>query len=101
MEKEIINKNPAGLSLADWAFHSSNPDQLPKKARELLLLVEKEARLNGSGWAYGKIAYFAFELGLSIRYTQKLFQKLRNADLIEVKRREKNFYRVNHFFSTI
>lgn len=77
-------------------FDGNNVDHLPyrEKALELFELI-KDCQKNFFGWAFFKLKWLANRLNISKRYVQKVIQVLRDACLIEVRRREQNFYRVN------
>lgn len=76
-------------------FDETNVEHLPyrEKAQELFELIKDCEKKKG--WAFFKLTWLAKRLAITKRYVQKLIQVLRNAALIEVKRREQNFYRVN------
>lgn len=76
-------------------FDGNNIDHLPyrEKAQELFELIKDCQNMNG--WAFFKLKWLAKRLDITKRYVQKLIQVLRDACLIEVRRREQNFYRVN------
>jgi DNA-binding MarR family transcriptional regulator len=76
-------------------FDGNNVDHLPyrEKAQELFELI-KDCQ-NMKGWAFFRLSWLAKRLAVTKRYIQKLIKVLRDACLIEVRRREQNFYRVN------
>ncbi len=76
-------------------FDPQYHDHLPyvEKARELFELILDLQKLRGM--AFAKLNWFAKRLDITKRYVQKLLKVLRDAQLIEVKRREQNYYRVN------
>lgn len=73
----------------------NHADHLPyvEKAAEMFDLIKDLQKMKT--WAFARLKWLSKRLNVSKRYVQKILEVLRNAHLIEVKRREKNYYRVN------
>lgn len=76
-------------------FDPNYGEHLPflEMSKEIFFLFKDLQQMNG--WAFPKLNWLANRLGVSKRYVQKVIKGLRNAGLIEVKRREHNFYRLS------
>jgi Mn-dependent DtxR family transcriptional regulator len=62
-------------------------------ALEMFELIKDLQKMKG--WAFAKLKWIAQRFNISKRYAQKVLKVLRDTQLIEVKRREKNYYRLN------
>jgi hypothetical protein len=85
------------MSVVKNFLDPNHRDHLPfvKKLKELFYLIKDLQRMNG--WAFCKLDWLAWRLGICERYVQKLLAVLRGAKLIEVDRKEKNYYRITPF----
>jgi Mn-dependent DtxR family transcriptional regulator len=62
-------------------------------ALEMFELIKDLQKMKG--WAFAKLKWIAQRFNISKRYAQKVLKVLRDTQLIEVRRREKNYYRLN------
>lgn len=63
------------------------------KALEIFEVIKDLQKMKG--WTFARLSWIAQRFNISKRYAQKILKVLRNTQLIEVRRREKNYYRLN------
>ncbi len=90
---------PEGFNKADWQLYEGNKNHarfLPK-CIELFWLIFECQQLTGEAF-FGQ-EWLASRLEISVRHVQNLISELKSRNLIEIDRRDQNYYRVVEFFS--
>lgn len=90
---------PEGFNKADWQLYEGNKNHvrfLPK-CIELFWLIFECQQLTGEAF-FGQ-DWLASRLKISVRHVQNLIAELKSRNLIEIDRRDQNYYRVVEFFS--
>lgn len=90
---------PQEFNNADWKLHKGNKNHVRflKKCLELFWLIWEYQQLTGE--AFFQQDWLAAKLGISVRHVQNLIAELRSNNLIEVDRRNQNYYKITEFFS--
>lgn len=90
---------PEGFNNADWRLFPGNKNHvhfLPK-CIELFWLIWECQQLTGEAF-FGQ-EWLAKRLGITVRHVQNLIAELKSFNLIEIDRRDQNYYKVVEMFS--
>lgn len=102
LEREFmisIQTAPEGFNNADWLLFPGNKNHvhfLPK-CIELFWLIWECQQLTGEAF-FGQ-EWLAKRLGITVRHVQNLIAELKSFNLIEIDRRDQNYYKVVEMFS--
>ncbi len=83
------------MRIARNMLDGNHADHVPfvDMALEMFELIKDLQKMKGM--AFARLKWIAQRFNISKRYAQKVLKVLRDTQLIEVKRREKNYYRLN------
>lgn len=98
--KVVIDEEmPEGFNNPDWRLYKGNPNHVKNyhKCVELFWLIWQGQQI--TGYAFFQQPWIAKTLGVSIRQVQNVIAELKKCGLIEVVRKDQNYYRVTEFFS--
>jgi hypothetical protein len=90
---------PEGFNNPDWQLHKGNKNHVRflSKCVEAFWLIYEGQQLTGE--AFFQQQWLAIRLEVTVRHAQNVIAELKSRKLIEVDRRDQNYYRVVEFFS--